>query len=147
MDQQGDVILYQTTDGGNITVTNGIVNMAGGLDTAAYLSLFGGNEGDDGRADNIDNWWANLSELDPVNQYRSETQYIIESLPATSYNLLRVEQAAQRDLQWFLDQKIASSVSVVASLVNVNTLRLLINIEARGEESNFEYVENWRGNT
>ena len=47
--QQGDVLLFQTIDDGNVEVINGIITMSGGLDTAAYLSLFGGNEEDDGR--------------------------------------------------------------------------------------------------
>lgn len=143
-EQQGDVSLFQTNDDGNIEVEGGIVTMGGGLETAAYLSLFGGNEDDDGRKDNPTNWWANLDEVDPVREYRSETQNLLQAIPATSGNLRRIEDAANRDLTWFVQNKVASSVNVVASIPGLNKIKLTIDIEARGEESSFEFVENWK---
>lgn len=142
--QQGDVKLFQTPDGGNIIVESGIVTMSGGLETSAYLSLFGGNEDDDGRADNSASWWANLDETNPDRQYRSETQNLLQALAATSGNLRRVEDAATRDLAWFITAGIASSVNVVASIPGINRLKLTVNIEAIGEESSFVFVENWK---
>lgn len=142
--QEGDVKLFQTDDDGEITVENGLVEMSGGLETAAYLSLFGGNEDDDGRADNPANWWANLDEVDPVRQYHSETQNLLQALPATTGNLRRIEDAAGRDLAWFVDSGVASSVSVSASIPGINRIKLTIDIEAVGQESSFEFVENWK---
>lgn len=144
MAQQGDVKLFQTNDDGDITIVNGVVEMSGGLETAAYLSLFGGNEDDDGRTDNPANWWGNLDEVDPVRQYRSETQHLLQAIPATSGNLRRIEDAAVRDLAWFLDRRVASSVAVEASIPAVNRVQINIDIEANGEESSFEFTENWK---
>lgn len=147
MAQQGDVLLFQTDDNGEITVTGGIVNMTGGFETAAYLSLFGGNEDDNGSQGNALTWWANLNEVDPVSKYVSETQNLLQALAATSSNLLRVEEAAKRDLQWFLDKNIASSVEVEATIPGINRLQIVVTIEAVGEESQFTFVENWRAMT
>jgi len=144
MVQQGDVLLVQTTDGGNITVTNGIMEMSPGLETMAYLCMFGGNEDDDGRAENPANWWGNISENETSKQYRSETQNLLQSLPATTGNLRKIEDAANRDLTVFTEQKIASSITVIATIPALNKISVLINIEARGEETSFEYVENWK---
>lgn len=143
-EQQGDVSLFQTNDDGNIEVEGGIVTMGGGLETSAYLSLFGGNEDDDGRVDNRVNWWANLDEVDPVREYRSETQNLLQALPATSGNLRRIEDAANRDLAWFIEKKVASSVKVAAGIPSINKIKLTIDIEAQGEESSFKFVENWK---
>lgn len=143
-EQQGDVSLFQTDDDGNITVEGGIVTMSGGLETSAYLSLFGGNEDDDGRADNQANWWANIDEVDPAREYHSETQNLLQALPATTGNLRRIEDAANRDLAWFITNKVASSVTVVASIPGINRIKLTIDIEAQGEETSFEFVENWK---
>lgn len=143
-EQQGDVLLFQTDDDGEINVVDGIVEMSGGLETAAYLSLFGGNEDDDGRDSNPATWWGNIDEIDPARQYRSETQHLLQSIPATTGNLRRVEDAAVRDLAWFAQNNVASSVSVVASIPGVNRIKLTIDIEAQGEESSFEFVENWK---
>lgn len=143
-EQQGDVSLFQTDDDGEITVEGGIVTMSGGLETSAYLSLFGGNEDDDGRADNPANWWANLDEVDPAREYHSETQNLLQAIPATTGNLRRIEDAANRDLAWFITNNVASSVTVVASIPGINRIKLTIDIEAQGEETSFEFVENWK---
>jgi phage gp46-like protein len=142
--QQGDVKLFQTDDEGDITVRDGVVEMGGGLETAAYLSLFGGNEDDDGLADNPKTWWGNLDEIDPAKQYRSETQNLLRGIPATSGNLRRVEDAASRDLAWFVSERVASSVSVSASMPGINRIKITVDIEADGIESRFEFVENWK---
>lgn len=142
--QQGDVSLFQTDNEGDITVEGGIVTMSGGLETSAYLSLFGGDEDDDGRADNPANWWANIDEVDPAKEYHSETQNLLQALPATTGNLRRIEDAANRDLAWFITDKVASSVNVVAGIPGINRIKLTIDIEANGEESSFEFVENWK---
>jgi phage gp46-like protein len=144
--QQGDVKLFQTDNDGEINVRDGLVQMGGGLETAAFLSLFGGNEDDDGLAGNNKTWWGNLDEIDPARQYRSETQNLLRAIPATSGNLRRIEDAAARDLAWFIAERVASSVSVSASIPGVNRIKLTVDIEADGDESRFEFVENWKAN-
>lgn len=144
MAQQGDVSLFQTNDDGEIEVVNGVVTMSGGLETAAYLSLFGGNEDDDGRKDNPKTWWGNLLEINPTKKYVSETQHLLQSIPAVSANLRKIEDAAKKDLNWFLTNNIASSVTVLASIPDVNRITLTVNIDAEGEESEFEFTENWK---
>jgi len=146
-EQQGDVKLSQTNDDGEITVTDGITEMSGGLETMAYLCLFGGNEDDDGRDDNPFNWWGNLDENETANQYRSETQNLLQALPAITGNLRRIEGAANRDLDVFTEEKIASSVNVAVSIPGINRIRIIIDIEANGEESSFEFTENWKATT
>lgn len=144
MTQQGDVRLFQTNDGGDMSVTGGIVAMDGGLETAVYLSLFGGNENDSGGDGAVSTWWGNLSEIDTVRQYRSETQNLLRSIPATSFNLRRIEDAAARDLAWLISEGAASSVSVFASVQGLNTIRITVTIEALGETSEFVFAENWK---
>lgn len=142
-----DVLLYQTDDNGEITIENGDVALSPGLDTAAYLSLFGGNWKDDGSQNNRKTWWGNLSETEPPRRYRSETQYLLGTVPAIPRNLRRIEDAAERDLQWLLDESIASSVAVSASLIGLNRVKIEVSIKAEGAESQFNYTENWRAST
>ena len=142
--QQGDVLLEQTTDDGEISVVNGVATMSGGLETAAYLSLFGGNEDDDGRQENPATWWGNLLEIDPAKKYVSETQHLLESIPSVSANLRRIEDAAKNDLSWLLSESIASTVDVLASVPGLNKVALLVTIIAHGEESTFNFTENWK---
>ena len=144
MNQQGDPVLRQTDDDGDISVVGGIIEMSGGLSNSVYLSLFGGNEDDGGEQDSTASWWGNADEALPERQYRSETQFLLQGIPASSGNLGRIEEAALRDLQWMLDVSVASSVTAAATIPALNRVKLTINIEANGEESSFEFVENWK---
>jgi phage gp46-like protein len=118
-------LLRQTNDGGDITIEGGLVLLSDGLETAAYLSMFGGNEDDPADTDTTQQWWGNLLEAEPERAYRSETQFLA-ALPAIPANLRRREQAALRDLQWFLDTGLAQSVTVEATIPAVNRVRLAI---------------------
>lgn len=144
MSQQGDILLFQTNDDGEITVTGGVVEMTGDFRTAAYVSLFGGNEDDDGVSDSGKAYWGNYLEVDPAFKYVSKTQNLLQSIPAVSANLLRIEDAAKSDLEWFLTKKIASSLTVSATIPELNKLEITITIEAEGEESTFSFTENWK---
>lgn len=139
--QQGDVNLFQTNDDGDITVEGGIVEMSGGLQTSTYLSLFGGNEDDAGGSDTTLTWWANLDEARSDRQYRSETQNVLQALVAVPANLRRVEDAANRDLAWLVEQKVASSVAVSASMPALNKIKLEISING---DLAVEFIENWK---
>jgi phage gp46-like protein len=129
-----DVLLRQTNDGGEITIRGGLLLLSEGLETAAYLSLFGGNEDDPGEADTALEWWGNVLDPDPDLAYRSETQFLVQGLPAIPANLRRIEQAAGRDLKWMIDTGAAQSVTVEATIPAVNRVRIaLVIITATGQ--------------
>ncbi len=142
--QQGDVLLQQTNDNGEISVVNGVMEMTGSFETMAYLCLFGGNEDDAGGSDTSKSWWGNIGEVDPDLRYVSETQNLLRSIPSTSANLLKIQAAAERDLAVFTNKSIASSVTVAVGMPALNRVSITINIEAFGEESSFKFTENWR---
>lgn len=131
-----DVLLFQTNDNGEIEIEGGQVTMTDSLETAVYLSLFGGNIEDDGSQDNPLTWWGNLVENEPANRYRSETQYLLGTVPAVSANLKRIEDAATRDLQWLE----AGTLEVSASLTGLNRVKIDVTID----DTPFSYSEDWR---
>lgn len=141
--QQGDVLLQQTLDGGDITVENGVVKMTGKFDTAVYLSTHGGNEDDPGDSDTTQMWWGNIDETVSERQYRSKTQHLLRTLPAISSNIPVIQDAVKDDLQWFLDAKIASDIRVDVTLPRRNTVQITGYIEAQGEQTAFNFTENW----
>jgi phage gp46-like protein len=134
-----DVYLYQTNDddGGNITLTNGVIEMNGGLETAVYLSLFGGNDDDT-------EWWGNIDEPDINKHQISETQKLIEALPLTSANLKRVEDAIKRDLNWMIAINAATGLEVSASIPGLNSIQIDITVIADDEEQQLTFIENWK---
>lgn len=142
-EQQGDLYIYQTPDGADITIMNGVAEMDAGLRTSAYLALFGGNEQDDGISETPLQYWGNFIEDDPNEHLRSRTQYLLRGLPATSGNLVKIEEAAQQDLQYLIDIRAATSVTAVASMPAPKKLKLAITILAEGLESSFNFTANW----
>lgn len=141
--QQGDIHIFQTSDDGDMGIQNGLVQMTGGLETMAYLCLFGGNEQDDGREGGTKGYWGNTMETDPARKMVSLTQNLLTSIPATPANLRRIESAAKKDLNVFISEKIASEVLVSASIPAINRVNVKISILAFGEEVTFNFTENW----
>lgn len=128
-----DVLLRQTNDGGSITIVGGLCQMSEGLETAVYLSMFGGNEDDAGDADTTFQWWANIGEPDAARTYRGETQQLIASLPAIPANLRRIEQAAARDLAWMLEAGVANAIAVSARIPALNRVAVDVEITTLAE--------------
>lgn len=139
--QQGDVILYQSNDDGEVEVVGGLITMDGGLQTSAYLSLFGGNEDDAGGSDESLSYWGNLDETETNKQYRSETQHLLQSIPVITSNLLKLKEAANRDLAWMIDDNIATEIEVTVTMPALNTVKISINIDA---DETIEFIENWK---
>jgi len=142
---EGDVLLKNTADGGEMTFVNGQPLMTGGFETAAYLCLFGGNFEDDGLENNKKTWWANLNETVPHKKYISRFQNLARGLPLITGNLRRLEQAALADLEGFKDTGIAETIEVVAGIPRRNFLKLVIDINSpTGENSQTEFLVNWQ---
>lgn len=122
-----DVRLINTADNGDIEVTYNndyfYIAMDAGLETAVYLSLFGGKD-----------WWGNIGEP-PERQATAKTEAFLATIPATSGNLRRLEETVLADLAW-LD----CSVEVSASIPKLNWVE--IEIKIHGEET-IRYVEAW----
>lgn len=139
-----DVLLRLENDGGEIQYVNGQAVMSDGLETAVTLSLFGGNEDDDGsEATKSKQWWGNLSERTESRMYRSETQALLRALPATAANLRRLEDAANRDLAWMLDE-VADALSVQASIPKLNAVTIEVSIEIDGKRFPFTFGKPWQ---
>lgn len=132
-----DVLLFQTLNDGDVEYKDGDLTTSAGLETAVYLSLFGGNKEDRGLSDTTKTWWPNLAEVDPASQYRSETQYLIDTLVLIPANLVRIQDAVLLDLQWLKDEGIAFNINALASIPNVDRLQLDIAVDSY----NFTFLE------
>lgn len=145
---EGDVLLFNTNNGGNVKFIAGQPEMTAGFDTMIFLCLFGGNFLDNGLSENRKTWWGNLNIEDPDNRYISRMQNLVGQIALNSGNLRRIEEAAKADLEVFKTSGIANSVLVFASIPARNRLNLLINIDSpRGENSQVEFLINWQSYT
>lgn len=128
---QGDVLLFQTDDGGNISLTNGQIDMTTGLETAVYLSLF-----------SPEDWFLNdIAETDDE-KLSSETNKIIDTLPNVSGNYSLLEQANLMDLQWLIDNDYANEVTSSVSSDAINRVNIQINVD----KQILNFSEGWNTN-
>ena len=147
-DFQGDVLLTSTDDGGEIIETDGIIEATAGFETAAFISLFGGNKNDDGtESTKPQAWWGNLTDPDnPERWMTSRTQNILTGFPATPGNLNKIIEAANLDLAWFKSEKIADTIEISASIPARNKLQLdIIILKDQKKLTELRYEENWLG--
>jgi len=135
-----DVQIFQSQDDGDIRLSNGQVVTDDGLSSAFYLSLFGGNDDDDGtEATLAKQWWGNLIEGEPTRRYRSRTQAVLRGLPATTANLRKVEAAANEDLAWATATGLATFVGARARMPALRTVQLDVFAEIDGEIVPFQF--------
>lgn len=130
----GDVLLYDTLDGAEIEIKNGLVMADEGFRTAVYLSLFGGNSDDTGEVVNNKTWWGNCLEgLSGNEKLVGRFAAFVRSVPMSSKNIALAESKARQDLQWFLDDGIADSVEVEITSGEKNKINLSVKIGKAGE--------------
>jgi phage gp46-like protein len=138
-----DALLYHLPDGGELEILNGQVTLSEGLETAAYLSMFGGAERDSGSdADAALQWWGNIGEPEE-RQYRSQVQNLLRALPASPANLKRIEDAALNDLSW-MATSIAKTVTVTARIPALNTVQIDVQIDIDGQVIPFSFTSSWQ---
>lgn len=121
-----DVYIFDTYDGGEVTAD---LEIRDGLESSAYLSLFGGNIEDDGLQKSTRTWWGNLGENEEARIYRATTAHLLAVLPPTSSNLRRIEDAAKRDLAWMSDFNLSEKIQATASMPGRNQVHLKVSIE------------------
>ncbi len=127
--------LTHTPDGGEIEIINGQLVLSDGIDESVYLSLFGGAEEDSGLQNTESlQWWGNLLDEDPARKYRSETQFLLRSLPATTGNLQLVDDAIGRDLAWMIDSGVAQQITKTLRMTSPKRIEITISLTIDGRQ-------------
>lgn len=121
-----DVYIFDTSDGGDVTLD---LEIRDGLESSFYLSIFGGNSKDDGLEKNPFTWWGNIGETVQSRIYRSETAYLLRTIPPTSKNLQRIRDAANRDLAWALTEGVCKNLDIQVSMPARNNVKIVINAD------------------
>lgn len=130
MNYDGDVKLYPTEDGGQISIKNGQPYMDDGLETAVYISLFSSD------------FWGNvISERDEKLESKLETLY---SQALTNQARLDAEQYALQALAWMKRQGIAAKIEAEAVIPRTGMLGLVITItQPDSTIAELKYQINW----
>jgi phage gp46-like protein len=120
-----DVLLFQTPDDGEVEAVNGVVTLTDLPGSAAYISLFGGNQ--EGAT-----WWADES-------MTSRTQQLLDELPPTSGNLLRLSDAMSTDLAWMTAAPYGWTVATSAFIPALNRVTLVVDINGTA----YQFTQEW----
>jgi phage gp46-like protein len=129
-DFEGDILLYETENGGEVKEENGLIMPDKNFFTAVYLSLFGGNKTDPGKVKNDNEWWGNrLSGISENEKLRSRFQFVIAGFPMTVKTIKEAETAAALDLDWFIQEKIADEITIYGQATGKNKFNLTVEIK------------------
>ncbi|AUR94091.1 hypothetical protein NVP1191O_32 [Vibrio phage 1.191.O._10N.286.52.B4] len=133
--QEGDVLLFQTLNDSDMSITDGIVQMTQGLETAVYLSLFSP----------VDTY---LNEAAETNDEKlsSQTEEIIQNKPQSSKNYQLLVQAVNADLKWLVTNGNANSIDTSVSSDGLNRVIISITIEQDSSSTNITLPVEWGTN-
>ncbi|AUR87367.1 hypothetical protein NVP1100O_26 [Vibrio phage 1.100.O._10N.261.45.C3] len=133
--QEGDVLLFQTLNDSDMSITDGIVQMTQGLETAVYLSLFSP----------VDTY---LNEAAETNDEKlsSQTEAIIQNKPQSSKNYQLLVQAVNADLKWLVINGNANSIDTSVSSDGLNRVIISITIEQDSSSTNITLPVEWGTN-
>lgn len=144
-DFQGDLLLIDTPDGGDVLLENDLFVADPNLATAVYISLFGGNKEDAGKIQTNKTWWGNTLEgTGEAEKIVSRFQHIITAMPLSVKYLKAAETAAKLDLQWIVELGIADVIESEMQIKEKNIFILTIKI-LKDENTLFEkdYSDLW----
>ena len=124
-----DLYLIPTSDGSEISVTDGKPRMTSGLETAVYLSLF------------TESYWGNTIS-DIPERYASRVP-VLMNRPLTNQTRLAMIDAAKNALQWMIDERVADTITVEAEIAAVGQLNIRVQINEPENQEAFAYGINW----
>ena len=135
VDFEGDILLTETPEGGDIVLEGGLVKPCKDFSTAVYLSLFGGNKDDAGTVKNRYTWWANTLKETPENEkMASRFQAVITGLPLSVKNIRKAEAAALLDLGWLKSDGAADEIIAAGKTKGKNTFMLSVEVKSKGQQ-------------
>lgn len=137
-----DILLYESGDGGEMSLQGGDIQTTSAIFNYVYLSLFGGNveastpDVDPPRGVERQDYWANVySQSEPENLFNSEYERIISNIVINTGTLQLISEAAKADLSWMEELSLAVIEEVTTYLEAVGRTKTIIKLR---EPSNNE---------
>jgi hypothetical protein len=115
-----DVLIYESGNGGELSLKDGDIETTDGLFNIPYLSHFGGNvevstKGNELEGEERIDWWGNIF-LEDESQMNSELERALNNNALTSAGRANIEAAAKKDLQVLSDiADVSTTVSITGN--------------------------------
>lgn len=105
-----DLLVYETGNGGDLSISGGGLSMTESLYTSIYLGLFGGNveqstTGEEEEGEERYDYWANslFYPEDEKNQFNSETERVLNEVVLNTSGREKIKTAVNNDLSFLND--------------------------------------------
>jgi len=134
-------MIYESGNGGDISLKNGDIEIIDGLSNQAYLAHFGGNveastTGEEIAGIERADWWGNSFFLnDPNAQMNSGLERTLNNTPLTSAGRIALAQVSKKDIEYLSD------IADVSSEVSINGTDKLI-ISDKINQANADFIWN-----
>lgn len=126
-----DIHLYESGSGGQLALLNNDIALTEVLYNQFYLALFGGNYeastiGNEVNGQGRNDYWGNslFFSDNPIKQFNSNTERVLDSVVLNSSGRLEIERAVNDDLAYMKD-----IVSFVVSVYFDGTNKVVINVK------------------
>lgn len=144
-----DLQILESSNGGDLFLKGVDLAQVDGWENMIYCGLFGGNVAmstPDERAANemAYDWWGNstLMPNNPSQQFNSQTERALNTIPLTSGNLIYIQNAINADLDFM--QPFAE-VTVTVAIIGVDKVRLQILVKEPNNVTQKEFLYIWDG--
>lgn len=141
-----DIGLYETLNGGDISIQDNDIFTSVSLWNQIYIALFGGNV-EQSTTDNLDglersDFWGNSFIDDVDEQYNSETERILNNVSINSSGIQKIQQSVENDLGFL--RKLAE-VEVDVTIPRIDSVYIFISIQEPDNVEKEVYRILWDG--
>lgn len=133
-----DILLYESGDGGEMSIQSNDLALAETLYMQVYLAMFGGNVEENTKTRYLNteerfDWWGNTLFFDDVKskQFNSTTERTLKNVSLNSSGRLQIISAMNEDLSYLSD---VLDYNVDVELQSINKIRLVIEFRKKGNQ-------------
>lgn len=132
-----DILLYESGDGGEMSIQSNDLALAETLYMQVYLAMFGGNVEENTKvylnAEERFDWWGNTLFFDDQKskQFNSNTERTLKNVSLNSSGRLEIIRAMNEDLSYLSD---VLDFSVDVQLLDINKIGLFIKFSQKGNQ-------------
>ena len=140
-----DITIFENGSGGDLNLKNEDIETISGLTNQVYIAFFGGNieqntSDDLAELEQRKDWWGNFL-LKKENQFNSNFERTLKTIPLNSSGLIKIENAAKEDLK-FLQE--FGDIQINSEITGVNKMALFVNIiEPNNQSTKLKFI--WDG--
>lgn len=142
-----DILLYMSTNGGEIAVQSDDIALVEVLYNQVILALFGGNveastTGNEPQGTIREDWWGNalLFPNEPAIQFNSNTQQALSTNVLNSKGRVNIQRAVESDLQYL---KTIANISTNVVILSTNQVQIDVTLSQPENQQNKQFVFIW----